>query len=214
MRLRTLATLTALLAAFAAPVTAHAAVSDPFGSGCQFTGTEDPTAETGTVTGVLSGGPLILVNDDNSGVGSGTLTCRLQVNEPTHTGTGPAVSGHGTGVVSAGPSEASFTASETDNVYLCMEFTDDSTGVTYYWDDSTGTWTTDPDGPCGLAGIVFGVVHCLVPPYWCGVTRLVDPAICATLAGLSPGVPPVYIDWDGDVWINGVKWFDCPPYFP
>jgi hypothetical protein len=213
MRLRSFATLAILVAALVPAAAAHAAVSNPIGPGCRFVGDDDPTAEPGTVTGTL-GGALVLTDDTTHLPGSGSLTCRIQVNVSTHTGSGPQVQGHGTGVVGAGPSEVSFVASATDTVYLCMEFTDDSDGTTYYWDPVHKVWTTDPNGPCGLAGIVFGILRCIAPPYYCGITRLVDWALCSQLAQLAPGVPPVYIAPDGDVWINGVKWFDCPPYFP
>ena len=40
----------------------------------------------------------------------------------------------------------------------------------------------------------------------------VDRAGCAVLAALSPGTPPVTIDPEGDVYVDGELWWDCPPY--
>jgi hypothetical protein len=113
----------------------------------------DPTAAPGSQSGLLSGGPVLLTeqttNPDLPGTTpeSGTLTCRVQVNQGTHTGSGPLVQGHGTGVLTAGPATINYTASETDVVFLCAEFTDDSDGVTYYWDDTS----TTPRTTCSVA---------------------------------------------------------------
>lgn len=133
---------------------AYAAVSDP-GPGliCQFSSTEDPTAEPGTQTGQLSGGPLQITDDDGVTPGSGTLTCRVQINQPNHNGTGPQVQGHGTGVVTAGPAQIAYHSVTGDGIYLCGEFTDDSNGQTLYWDDFAQAWKTSTSGgsdvPCG-----------------------------------------------------------------
>ena len=46
-----------------------------------------------------------------------------------------------------------------------------------------------------------------------GVVKQLDPAICAFLAALAPGVPGVAdITPDGDVYVNGQPVYDCPPY--
>jgi hypothetical protein len=120
---------------------------------CQAVATDDPTAEPNTQTGVLSGGPLVLAG--SGGLQSGTLTCRVQVNVSNHTGVGPQVQGHGTGVVTAGPTQFSY-VDVTNLVYLCAEFTDDRDGTTYYWDDTNGAWATSPFVDCGLLRSVDG----------------------------------------------------------
>src|SRR4051812_34797851 len=130
------------------------------------------------------------------GVGSGTLTCRVQVTTSNHTGTGPTVSGHGTGVVTAGPSLLNYVAGPTDDVYLCGEFTDDSTGTTYYFDDVNGVWSTDPTVLCGLATSTGGGDD----PLTQFEKDNIDPVVCPILASLSPGVPGVVdIDPTGDL---------------
>ena len=182
-------------------VPAHAAVDDA-GPGliCQFFSSTDPTAEAGTQTGELSGGPLVLTDSTTNLPGSGTLTCRIQVTTPNHTGSGPSVSGHGTGVVTAGPSEISYVAADTDNVYLCGEFTDDSTGTTYYWDDTNSVWSTSNTVDCGLAvsaggsdDPVLGPVFDLLNATVCPVLLAVDTRLGTDLAGI---------------------WQDCEPYAP
>ena len=196
--------LAGLGSAFAVP--AHADVSDP-GPGliCQFASVTDPTAEAGTQTGELSGGPLVIQNDDGT-PGSGTLTCRIQVTVSNHTGTGPSVSGHGTGVVTAGPSEISYTASATDNVYLCGEFTTDA-GVTLYWDDTSASWSVSASVSCGLA--IGGGGDDPLSQF---EKDNIDPLICPILAGL-PSVPGVVdIGADGDLYVAGIFIWDCPPY--
>ena len=130
---------------------AYAAVDDA-GPGliCQFTSVVDPTAEPGTQTGAISGGPLALTDSTTGGLGSGTLVCRVQVNVTDHTGSGPVATGHGTGVVTAGPATIQYRADETDWVVLCAEFIDDWDGTTYYWDGLDDAWSTNPLVPCGI----------------------------------------------------------------
>jgi hypothetical protein len=124
---------------------------------CQFASVIDPTAEPGSQSGQVSGGPVLLTeqstNPDLPGTTpeTGTLSCRVQINDSTHAGSGPSVTGHGTGVLTAGPATINYIAGDTDLVYLCSEFTDDSDGVTYYWNDDTGEWDTNILAPCGLA---------------------------------------------------------------
>jgi hypothetical protein len=181
-----------LLALVAAPVGPARAAVDDAGPGviCQYSSMHDPLA-AGTQSGQLSGGPLVLTDSTTGLPGSGTLTCRIQVNMDGHTGTGPFVSGHGTGVVATPPSVVRFAAAESDLVYLCGEFTDDSDGTTYYWDAIATAWTTDPAAPCE-------------PPAVCdscgNEPDLLDLVVCPFLA---VAFPP-----EGDV--PGI--WDCPPY--
>jgi hypothetical protein len=132
-----------------APAYADVPVTD--GLICQFASVEDPTAEAGSQSGQVSGGPVLLTEQDGTTPESGTLICRVQVNQGTHAGSGPDVRGHGTGVLTAGPGVINYTASVTDTVWLCSEFIDDSDGATYYYDDNTGDWSTDINVSCGIA---------------------------------------------------------------
>jgi hypothetical protein len=191
---------------------AHAAVDDP-GPGliCQFSSTTDPTVEGGVQTGQISGGPLVIQDSTTLLPGSGTLYCWLQVNDATHGDplTHPGVHNHGTGVVTAGPAQITYTATATDNVYLCASFQDDAS-TTYYWHDSTSTWSTSP-GDCGLAisagppdpgplDPVFQLIDDTFTTLDGLEQALIDPVICPVLVALVGG--------DGDI---PLVW-NCPPY--
>jgi hypothetical protein len=185
----------------------------PIGAGliCQFATVVDPTAEPGTQSGELSGGPVLLTEQDGFTPETGTLTCRVQVGTSDHTGSGPAVSGHGTGAITAGPAVVNILANA--DVYLCSEFTDDSDGVTYYWDAVAGEWSADPNTPCEPS---FPLDCADCPPYIRDLLRdlfnlsssldsdtrkrLLDSILCPILAQVFPP--------EGD--IPGV--WDCPPY--
>jgi hypothetical protein len=129
------------------------ALADPpvtHGLICQFSTVVDPIAKPGTQSGQLSGGPVLLTEQDGLTLETGTLTCRVQVGEATHAGSGRDVIGHGrAGVFTAGPAVIDITGA--GNVYLCSEFTDDSDDVTYYWNDETSDWSTDANTPCDLS---------------------------------------------------------------
>jgi hypothetical protein len=60
-----------------------------------------------------------------------------------------------------------FQAPPGAKIYACTEFVDEFNN-TYYLDPGHGTWSTNSDGPCGLAGVVLGavfyVVDCIVLP--------------------------------------------------
>jgi hypothetical protein len=142
------------VAAGAVPLTAaHAATGDTYAAVviegskptpnvlCATALTSDPTAEMGTVTGVLSGGPVRVS-------GGTTLTCRLQDGVSDHTGHGPEINGHGSTVVTAGPSGANIVTS--GSIYLCVTVNDEATSVTSYWDASTSSWSTSATAKCTL----------------------------------------------------------------
>ena len=137
------------------PAYADAPVTD--GLICSFTTIIDPTAEEGTQSGQLEGGPVHFGEQpDGTTADQGTLVCRVQVVDAftsDHTGTGPAVTGHTNiaGVATAGPQAITINRTGTQNVFLCSEFVDDSDGVTYYWDDDNSEWSTSPLVHCGLS---------------------------------------------------------------
>jgi hypothetical protein len=148
---------------------AQAATSDP-GPGflCGFSSTTDPNTEGGGVqVGEIDGGPLVLVDDDGTTPGNGTLICTIQVGEATHVGTDQAgASAHsipGGGLVTLPPSLISYESPANVAVYLCTAYLDDAPdpldddGDPYlYWNDSNdptieGSWSEDPNAACGLA---------------------------------------------------------------
>jgi hypothetical protein len=182
-----------------ATVPAHAAAPSGPGAVCQFSSTTDPTVEGDVQTGQISGGPLVTVNVDStnptaSGPQSGTLHCWVQVASDVPT-SGPGVSGHGTGVVTAGPAQITYTATVDQNVYLCSTWTDDADGVTYYFNDTTSDFSATVS-PCGLA------VSASTPAEdpLAEQEKLLDTIICPVLAIVFPP--------EGD--IAGI--WDCPPY--
>jgi hypothetical protein len=186
------------LASTVATTPARADAPTTHGLICQFATVADPTAEAGTQSGELSGGPVLLTGADGTTPETGTLTCRVQVDQPRHAGTGPSVSGHGTGVLTAGPSVINYTAAATSNVYLCSEFTDDSDGVTYYWDDYRSEWSLDATVACGPT----------LPedPGPSPEPILIDSIVCPVFAVVfAPEGDIVLPDPIGAVW-------DCPPY--
>lgn len=142
---RSVAVLLAAASAFAAPP-AHAGVSDPSGYVCSLA--EQPASAAGPARQYLSGGPLVLRDDVTGAPGSGTLVCRLQYGVSDYTGSGPSVSAHGTGVVVIPSTPVAPVASPN---YLCTEFHDDATGVWYYLDSTSATWSTNVLVPCGWA---------------------------------------------------------------
>jgi hypothetical protein len=189
--------LAGLAASVATPALADAPGDNSHGLICQFASVEDPTAEPGTQSGQLSGGPVVLLDGANAPE-SGTLTCSIQVDNPIPGGSGPSVSGHSTGVFTAGPAVVNYVAPATSNVYLCSSFTDDSDSLTYYFQEATGTWTTTAaDAPCGLA-------EGSNDPSETDI--LIDSIVCPVLAIVFPPTGDVVLpDPIGKVW-------DCPPY--
>jgi hypothetical protein len=194
MRRAVLPLLAALgLVSFATPALADAPLAD--GVLCALASVTDPTAPLGTQVGVLTGGPAVLTLQDGTTPEDGTLTCRIQTDVASHTGYGPEIDGHGTGLLTAGPAVVSYY--QGSNVFLCAEFTDDSDGVTYYWDAVALRWSTDMTVRCDWA---YGS-YTPKP-----AETLVDSIICPVLA---LAFPP-----EGDVTLRapvGTVW-DCPPY--
>jgi hypothetical protein len=167
------------------------------GGVCQFTSATDVTGSGSAQTGEISGGPLVTLDVDTfnpraTGLESGTLSCYLLIDSSTPTGPAghPGVTGHGSGVVTAGPAQVTYDAYLTQNVYLCAEWRDDADGTTYYYDDATGNFTDSPT-PCSLTFAAStpdnGPVEGLEKSY-------LDPVICPVQAKL------------------GIVVWECPPY--
>ena len=194
--------LAALLSALVLPPLDPASADAPVTDGliCSFTTVIDPTAEEGTQTGQLEGGPVLFtVAPDGTTPQEGTLICRVQVVDAfasDHTGSGPSVSGriNAAGVAVAGPYVITINRTGSQNVFLCSEFVDNSEGLVYYWDDDNSEWSTNPVVHCGLSltGDKGGAPR--------DSEVLVDSIICPILALVFPP--------EGD--IPGI--WDCPPY--
>jgi hypothetical protein len=198
----------ALAAMMASAVTtgAHAApVTGPDGRKCGFNSVTDPGTEGGDVqTGEINGGPL---------VGTGTLTCTIQVGGAFHDDpdNGASASASGAGVVALPPTLVSYNSPENVPVFLCTSFTTAS-GTIYWVPGATpleGAWTSNAHSLCGLATSA-GTDD--LEPY----ELLLDQIICPVLATLEGvGVPGVVEVGDqGDVFVAGDLFWDCPPYLP
>jgi hypothetical protein len=104
---------------------------DGFQIGCSLEAVSDGA---GTYSGVLQGGPSFVgdVVDgaglaEDPGLAHGDMWCAIQVNDPiSHDGYGPyayqAISDYGVGALAIPPRQVSFTATETDDVFMCNGF--------------------------------------------------------------------------------------------
>jgi len=192
---------------------AHAAAPSATDSDCGFTTATDnsPEAPENSQTGVLYGGPIAQ---------NGTLTCTIKVNVGTHAGayvngaTRSATGTNGTTVLQ--PGVVSYISPPGEPVYSCAAFNDGS--VNWVLDARTNTWvnaSTTPDAECHLA-ISGGTDDPIFDPIFdlldlVGTT--LDTVICPVLAELEGDYAGlVTINAQGDVFIAGDPFWDCPPY--
>lgn len=142
-KVRTALAAAAILAPLASvPVHATESFAAASAAECSVTLALDPVAEEGTMTGELSGSG---VPEPAGAPVTGTLTCRVQVSvadHTDHTGNGPAVSGHGTGFVTAAPATINVLVDPGQSVLLCEEVVDDADGTMYFWDATAREWST------------------------------------------------------------------------
>lgn len=198
MTLRRVAVLAVLLAPFPFGA-AHA--DGPDGDRCRLASVPDGDLSEG----VLYGGPI---------AATGTLTCTVQVDAPTHDGA-DAVSRSASGVrvVAVAPETVWFEAATWQDVYVCTQFTPALGAPLYLTEDG---WSTDPAVPCDreLPGVrdVERLLDALCAVDLC--FPYVDPFLyCPLVASLAPGVPGVVdIDNEGDLHVDGRWIWDCPPY--
>jgi hypothetical protein len=216
---------------------ASAAAPDPLtDSGCSFTTATDPNPEAppNTQSGYLYGGPI-------AQNGTLKCTIKSGVNTHTGTtppGQSASLSGTGTaGVTYVLPGIVSYVSPPETDVYVCDQFTD-STSTTYYWDGDNNVWTTSSAVHCELAisggtsdpifDPVFDTLDTVIQAIIDLLTLVedtlsdiektfVDPTVCPVLAGLagtydlSP-VIVVTINGQGDIFLDGEPFWDCPPY--
>ncbi|HVF05861.1 MAG TPA: hypothetical protein VNA20_13545 [Frankiaceae bacterium] len=225
MRFRLLSVI-ALAAAAAFPGLAHAGTA-PEGNPCAFL-TVNQSELTGptTWTGHIRGGPVAA-----PGAAAVTLTCSIHVGNATHAGPAAVVeSAAGPGIAVLEPRVVSYQAEEWDLVATCTAATVD--GVTWY--RAGNGWSPDPSTPC----VVTQTINPLHPPipdlpppldpvenylrcYFSGVTidcgpylwQGLDGTLCPALIAARPSLTGVVdIREDGDLYVNGEFWWDCPPY--
>jgi hypothetical protein len=226
--------LTALAAlAVAAPAPATAA-GPPAGVPCRFDAVQADAVGGDAWNAVLAGGPVAAAGEPVS------VTCAIRVGDLRYAApaaasvTGPVLPGVGV----LAPAAVSYRAGDADPVAVCTSATVGAT--TWHWDGAA--WTTDSGASCPASGLpgrdvlvavlealpeparaVVGYVLCLAYPSWgprttCDVTEVLDSlaaadaVVCPVLAAL-PGVPGVVeVRPDGDVYVLGELFWDCPPY--
>jgi hypothetical protein len=204
----------ALAAALAMPVAAQAGdpVAGPKGLPCRLVpyGVQPAAGQGFTV-----GGPYDA---------RGTLTCTVGTDAVSFTSGGP--------VSFVPPTAVTYAPSgfPVATVRVCTSFTPPGGPTVYLHQTSVGDlvghWTTDPftcgfgvdplapvpvTDPVALANYVIALV--LLPFQPCFCDPWADPVICGYFQALYPGLPPVVeIRPDGDVYLNGEFFWDCPPY--
>ena len=120
-----------------------------------------------------------------------SIRCYVTVNGSEEDST---PTGSGTNVATTA-GRVQFAATETDDVRLCAEVTAHGTTTTTC-DPSTNTQVPPQE--------VIDLINSFL--------ILVDPTICDALKAVKGTYGPILIDDQGDVYINGVLWYDCPPY--
>ncbi len=129
------------------------------------------------------------------------VTCEIRVNGVPQV----SASGAGAGLV-AFAAPVTYEADVTDVVSLCtiVDYTSDPTPTSVACPEATTT-RLPPQETIDLLSYVLGWVNGAVVGY-------VDPAACAAFQALAPGHGPVSITPEGDVYVGGEYFWDCPPY--
>ena len=172
---------------------AHAGSDSRFEGGCSFTSVADPGLRPQQV-GEIDIATLVYSPTPGSNPVWATVTCYIAVNGVPQEGT--LVAGSGAVVVTGG-GVVRYDAAANDVVTLCTEI--DFTGP----GDTTPTVTGcpifhDPDWP---------------PPFfWDTLWGIVDPVVCPVIAAAQGTYGPVDIDEQGDIYIVGELFYNCPPY--
>lgn len=213
-----------------APVAHAAQVDGPKGALCGYDANTDPAPDAGpdAMTGEMDGGPLVWDQQF-------TLICVLQVGSNIHNGpsndgprnTADAVGSGSNYVAILPPTPINYDSPEGVQNYMCTELSY-SGGMLYYQpsnpgpdtlphtlDDVPGYWTTDANAACSAA------TQISTKPINDLVFGTVDGIVCPVIAGLNPTLangPVIFVDREGDVFINGQTeadlFYDCPVYVP
>jgi hypothetical protein len=207
----------------------------PVGRPCSFLVSTNPFADEGKA-GQVNGGPVVVPGYDVS------LRCSIHVDDAWRHAD-PAAAAAATpptpSVAVLAPTPVWYDAPDYVE-YLCTEVS--AGGTTWYWTGEA--WSTDPASPCGSSSCrlydeclfrlledvyalgehlpepardivwdpVFGYVGCWWVGWYCPVF---DWVLCASFQYLQPGVPGVVeFREDGDVYVLGEWFWDCPPYGP
>lgn len=200
MRRTTIAALALTLAALGAgPAAAHGDSTYRGDCGYRLVAQEAVTGGDNHYVGVVSSDVVAYSPSDGNIVGA-TVTCTIEVDGVLVA----SASGTGYGAVLFAE-RVEFDIDDTDVVHLCwtVDFTTDDTPTAADCARATTLeccpFITDPIVEA------FNLASAAVGEY-------VDPTACAALAELAPGVGPVTVDDEGDVFVSGEPMWDCPPY--
>ena len=193
MMMRTLVAAAVTVAALAVP-----AGADQVDAECGFLAVSDTDVSGDAWEGVMYGAVTAPGED------AVTIRCEIRVNGVPVTATptgGPAPGA----AVTAG--EIRYEASDVDSVESCAVYT---TGHGAGTSCRPTTTTTIPPcqalGSCDVVGYVLVTLNDTL-------VEEVDPRVCPVLAEHRPSAPPyVVTDAEGDVYVLGELWWDCPPY--
>ena len=168
-----------------------AQASHTYEGGCGFDSVTDPSgqvAQPDVFTGVMYAA-VVATNPPGADV---HVRCEIRVNnlvKDSFEASGPGVA--------VGADEAQFLATDADVVTMCDVVT--IGGHTSTVCGQADRFQIPPQEVIDLIDMLF--------------IDIIDPAICPVLAGLAPGVPGVVdINTQGDVFVLGDGFFDCPPY--
>ena len=142
----------------------------------------------------------------HAGDASATIRCYIAVNggeaSSTPTGTG----------VTAG--RLTYSAGDTDVVTFHAEYCT-SHGCTTH-DYETVRQEIPPQEVWDLLFALAETLDAALAPVFDAITNIektvIDPAVCPVLAGLAGTYGPVTINAQGDIFIDGEAFWDCPPY--
>jgi hypothetical protein len=170
---------------------------------CSFVAASDPTPDDllggpDTYTGLVDAHVLVYSDDPAANPVSATVTCELLVNAVPQYRT----SGSGTGLVVVAD-VLTYEAEDGDVVTLCTVV--DYAGGGH--DVRCGGASSEPIVP---EPVVDSLNHVLDDVL--SLTQAADPLVCPVLAGLPGDYGEVAVDEEGDVFVLGVLFWDCPPY--
>ena len=176
-----------------------------FNTIAQETATGGQDTFTGAAYGYVVGAPGEAV----------TVRCYVAVNG-TEVGSTPT----GSGTTAAGTAgQVTYTATDQDDVDLCIEYSTASEGTVNTCFETTTT-TFPPQAVTDLLISLAEQVDAVLAQVFDTLSDLevqfVDPVLCpifVTLGGVIPDVPGVLeINGQGDVFLLGDPFWDCPPY--
>ncbi|HVF04242.1 MAG TPA: hypothetical protein VNA20_05325 [Frankiaceae bacterium] len=182
----------ATLAVGALALNAPAAQADAPSYDCYLDASQQADVTGQTFQGVLAG---VIVHADVSA--SVTIRCYVTVNGVVQGGADTGV-GSGTGVATA-QKDVSFAAGDADVVKVCAQYTSNH---------GSGTVCTTVGVSQIPPQVVFDTIDGALAQVW----PIVDPPVCDQLEDRAGTYGPVYINDQGDVYVDGEPQWDCPPY--